>query len=198
LWNERYNSPGYLFGTEPADFLRRESNRLAAGQTALSIADGEGRNSVFLAELGLHVTAMDGSDVAVQKAHALAEARQVNVDFNVADIINWDWEARAYDAVIAVFIQFAGPTLRDAIFAGIERALVPGGLLLLHGYTPAQLRYNTGGPRALENLYTADLLADRFKGFEILHLEEYEAELSEGDRHVGRSALVDLVARRRP
>lgn len=196
MWNDRYNTPDYLFGTEPAAFLQREAHRLTTGQTALCIADGEGRNSVFLAQRGLEVTAMDGADVAVAKARALALQRGVTVDFHVADIAGWEWDARRYDAVVAIFIQFAAPPLRDAIFAGMLRALAPGGLLLLHGYTPAQLANETGGPRALENLYTADLLAERFRGLDILHLAEHEADLAEGRRHVGRSALIDLVARK--
>ena len=197
MWHDRYKAPGYLFGTDPAAFLGREAGRLVAGQTALCVADGEGRNSVFLAEQGLAVTAMDASDVAVDKARALAETKGVTVDFHVADIATWDWSARRYDVVVGVFFQFANPALRDAIFAGMVRALAPGGLLLLHGYTPAQLGHDTGGPRILENLYTSDLLGDRFKDLDILHLAEYEADLSEGSRHVGRSALIDLVAQRR-
>jgi SAM-dependent methyltransferase len=196
MWNDRYNTPDYLFGTEPAAFLQREAHRLTAGQTALCVADGEGRNSVFLAQRGLKVTAMDGSDVAVTKARALAAARGVTVDFHVADIAGWDWDARRYDAVVAIFIQFAAPALRDAIFAGMVRALAPGGLILLHGYTPAQLTHDTGGPRAPDQLYTPDLLAQRFRDLDILHLADYEAELREGSRHVGRSALIDLVARK--
>jgi SAM-dependent methyltransferase len=196
MWNDRYKAPGYLFGTDPATFLRREARRLMAGQTALCVADGEGRNSVFLAQKGLRVTAMDSSEVAVEKACALADARGVSVDFHVADIALWPWDAGRYDVVVGIFLQFAGPALRDEIFAGMVRALAPGGLLLLHGYTPAQLAYNTGGPRLLENLYTKELLNDRFKDLEILHLTEYEAELSEGSRHVGKSALIDLVAQK--
>jgi len=196
MWNDRYNTPDYLFGTEPAAFLQREMPRLSSGQSALCVADGEGRNSVFLAGQGLRVTAMDASDVAIAKAQALAAARGVSVDFHVADIAGWDWDARRYDAVIAIFIQFAAPPLRDAIFSGMIRALAPGGLLLLHGYSTEQLAHNTGGPRSIENLYTADLLADRFADLNILHLAEYEAVLAEGSRHVGRSALIDLVARK--
>lgn len=197
MWNERYSEPGYLFGTEPAAFLRREASRLSAGQTALCVADGEGRNSVYLAGQGLTVTAMDASEVAVEKARALARANSVTVDFHVADIARWDWTARPYDVVAGIFFQFAGPSLRDEIFAGMIRTLAPGGLLMLHGYTPAQLVHNTGGPRVLENLYTSELLRDRFRDLDLLHLDEYEVDLAEGRRHLGRSALIDLVARRR-
>jgi SAM-dependent methyltransferase len=197
MWNERYSEPGYLFGTEPAAFLRREASRLSAGQTALCVADGEGRNSVYLAGLGLSVTAMDASEVAVEKAQALARANSVTVDFHVADIARWDWTARPYDVVAGIFFQFAGPSLRDEIFAGMIRTLAPGGLLMLQGYTPAQLVHNTGGPRVLENLYTSELLRDRFRDLDLLHLDEYEADLAEGSRHLCRSALIDLVARRR-
>lgn len=197
MWNERYSEPGYLFGTEPAAFLRREASRLSAGQTALCVADGEGRNSVYLAGLRLSVTAMDASEVAVEKAQALARANSVTVDFHVADIARWDWTARPYDVVAGIFFQFAGPSLRDEIFAGMIRALAAGGLLMLQGYTPAQLVHNTGGPRVLENLYTSELLRDRFRDLDLLHLDEYEADLAEGSRHLGRSALIDLVARRR-
>ena len=198
MWNERYSEPGYLFGTEPAAFLRREAMRLSAGKTALCVADGEGRNSVYLAGQGLSVTAMDVSDVAVDKARTLAQAKGATVDFHVADITQWDWTTRSYDVVVGIFFQFAGPALRDQIFAGMVRTLAPGGVLLVHGYTPAQLAHNTGGPRVLENLYTADLLRDRFRDLDLLHLAEYEADLSEGSRHGGRSALIDFVAQRRP
>ena len=195
MWNERFSGDDYLFGTEPAEFVKRHAARLAPGQSVLSVADGEGRNSVYLAGLGHRVTAMDGSDVGVAKARRLAAERGAAVDFHVADIAAWDWAATAYDAVLGVFIQFAAPPLRAEIFAGMQTALRPGGLLL-HGYTPEQLAHGTGGPRAVENLYTADLLTAAFADLEILYLNAYEAEISEGAGHKGRSALIDLVARK--
>ncbi|MBE2278265.1 MAG: class I SAM-dependent methyltransferase [Rhodobacteraceae bacterium] len=196
MWDERFARDGYLFGTEPADFLRREAGRLAPASRLLCIADGEGRNSVWLAGQGHSVVAMDGSAVGMAKARRLAADRGVTVETHVADIADWDWTARPYDAVVAIFIQFAPPPLRDRIFAGLQAALRPGGLILLHGYTPEQIALGTGGPRAVEQLYTPALLRAAFAGMEILRLAAYRAEVDEGEGHSGPSALIDLVARK--
>ncbi len=196
MWNDRYAKPGYLFGTEPAQYLLNHKAYLKSGLTALAVADGEGRNSVYMAGQGVQVTAMDSSDVAVEKAHALAKAAGVEVDFNIADIAKWDWGATAYDLVVGVFIQFVGPEGRAAQFAGMKQAVKPGGHILLHGYTPKQLEFGTGGPPFLENLYTEDILREAFSDFEIVELKAYEREIDEGEGHSGMSALVDLVARK--
>ncbi|WP_102226032.1 SAM-dependent methyltransferase [Acidimangrovimonas sediminis] len=196
MWNDRYASDAYLFGTEPAAFLRAEAERIPPGSRVLMVADGEGRNSVYLAGLGHEVTAMDGAPNAVAKARKLAAARGVTVEFHVADIGTWDWTPEAYDAVAAIFIQFVGPEARRAVFEGIRRTLRPGGILLLHGYTPKQLDYGTGGPKAVENLYTEDQLRAELPGFEIDRLEAYEAHVDEGEGHSGQSALIDFVARK--
>lgn len=196
MWNERYAGADYLFGTRPAEFVVRHVGLLTPGMSVLSVADGEGRNSVWLAEQGLRVTAMDGAPNAVDKARRLAAERGVQVDFNVADITTWDWEARPYDAVLGVFIQFAPPPLRDAIFAGMRRAVKPGGLVMLHGYAPRQVGYGTGGPACADNMYTDAILRQAFDGFEVLTLTDYDAEISEGTGHSGLSALVDCILRR--
>ena len=128
-WNARYGREDYHFGEAPNAFLRDHAQLLAAGQSALCVADGEGRNSVFLAERGVAVTAFDFSPVAVAKAQRLAAARGVTVDFRLGDIYAWDWTAATYDAVIAIFIQFMSPGDRDAVFAGMKAAVKPGGLL---------------------------------------------------------------------
>lgn len=196
MWDARYNTPEYVFGTSPADFVRRQAPTLPARSNILCVADGEGRNSTFLASLGHSVTAMDGSAVAVAKARRLAAERGAVVEFHVADIQKWNWADAQFDAVFAIFIQFAPPAMRDEIFAGMIRTIKPGGMLYLHGYTPLQLTYGTGGPRVMDQLYTPELLTHSFAGLEVLRLAEYEAELTEGTGHHGQSALIDFVVRK--
>jgi len=196
MWNKRYARAGYLFGTEPAQFLTRQRAHLIPGARALAVADGEGRNSVFMASMGMRVTAMDASGVALEKARSLAAAHQVSVDYHEADVFSWDWAQEAYDLVAGIFIQFMGPQQRDQVFEAMKHTLKPGGTVLLHGYTPRQLEFGTGGPGQRENLYTKEILSQAFGDFEILNLKEYEMEIEEGRGHSGQSALIDLVARK--
>jgi len=195
-WDERYSTPDYLFGEEPNAFLASQAQRLPRSGKALAIADGEGRNGVWLAEQGLDVLSFDASPVGLEKARRLAEKRNVPVTTELIDIAVYDWPAAYFDVVVGIFFQFAGPDLRDAIFAGMERTLKPGGLLIIEGYGPRQLEYKTGGPGMVENLYSEALLATKFAGLEILQLQDHDVELAEGARHVGKSHLVDLVARK--
>jgi len=197
-WDARYDGKDYLFGTSPAAFLAAREDLLIAnaGKSALAVADGEGRNSVFMAQCGLDVTSMDTSAVGLAKARALAAQADVSVSFHLADLQAWDWSEDAFDIVVAVFIQFADPAFRTAIFEGMKKTVKPGGLILLHGYTPKQIDYGTGGPRIAENLYTSELLKTAFADFEILDLTAYDKHIKEGSGHAGTSALIDLVARK--
>ncbi|MAO03327.1 MAG: SAM-dependent methyltransferase [Citromicrobium sp.] len=197
FWDERYATDEYLFGTAPNAFLAREVHRLPPGSKVLAVADGEGRNSVFLAQHGHRVVATDISERALDKARALAERRAVEVEYRQANLAEWQWPAEAFDAVVGIFIQFAGPELREDIFDGIHRSLKPGGLLLLEGYREEQLAYGTGGPPNIENLYTEDGLRRAFSTWEIELLDAYDAEIEEGIGHSGKSALIDLIARKR-
>lgn len=194
MWDQRFDRDDYFYGTEPSQFLVAQAGRLQPGLRALAVAEGEGRNAVYLAERGLKVTAIDSSRVGLAKAQRLAAERAVHVDVQHADLGQWRWHPEAYDLVVAIFIQFAAPALRATIFAGMQQTLAPGGLLLLHGFTPAQLAYGSGGPPCAEQLYTPELLRDAFAGMEILRLEAYELDLKEGSGHVGQAALIDLVA----
>ncbi|MXQ14137.1 class I SAM-dependent methyltransferase [Microvirga makkahensis] len=195
-WNTRYSGEDYLFGTSPNAFLASQRHLLGPGQRALAVADGEGRNGVWLAEHGLRVTALDFSSAALAKARRLADSRGVEVSFVQADLAAWEWQESSFDVVAAIFIQFADPTLREAIFRGIRRTLAPGGLLLLQGYRPEQIQYGTGGPPHAENMYTAAMLREVFHDFEIVSLVEHDSVIQEGTGHYGMSALVDLVARK--
>jgi cyclopropane fatty-acyl-phospholipid synthase-like methyltransferase len=198
FWSARYRNAGddYLFGTAPNKFLAAQAAHFGEGMSVLSVADGEGRNSVWLAELGCAVTAIEISPVALEKATKLARGRHVAVDFMQADILNWTWPTSAFDAVVGIFIQFVGPTERARQLAGMKQAVQPGGLLFLQGYTPKQLEYRTGGPSAVENLYTEALLREIFSDWEIVLLHEHEDLIDEGRGHSGRSALIDLIARK--
>jgi SAM-dependent methyltransferase len=196
-WDTRFAGSDYFFGTEPNAFLVRAIRRVPAGQRVLLVADGEGRNGVFAAEQGYRVTTFDVSPVAVAKAQTLAAERGVDITTHVAGIEEWGWSPERVDAVAAIFIQFAPPGARARAFEGILRTLRPGGLLLLHGYTPRQLHYGTGGPSFAENMYTQELLREAFADHELLELTEYDAEIAEGPGHHGMSALIDCIVRKR-
>lgn len=196
-WNRRFDQADYLFGVEPNAWLREQAHRWTPGQRILSVADGEGRNSVWLARQGLVVDAFDIAEVGVAKARRLAADQGLTVNCTVADCDTFAWPDAAYDGVAAIFIQFADPALRARLFAHMRACLKPGGLLVLQGYTPQQLVYRTGGPPVASHLYTEPMLREAFAEMDLLTLREYEAEVSEGTGHRGRSALIGLVARRR-
>lgn len=196
FWDKRYSAPEYIFGVEPNAFLLSAKTRFAPGMRVLDIACGEGRNSVWLAEQGCVVTGVDVSPLALAKARALASARGVDIVFEETDLRRWDWPEAAFDAVVSIFIQFAAPEGRGRLFDQMARALVPGGLLLLQGFTPAQLHYSSGGPKEVSHLYTKEMLGALLASFEVEQLREYEAELHEGSKHSGRAALIDVIARK--
>lgn len=195
-WNRRYAGDSFLFGTEPNAWLRDHADALPPGGRVLSVADGEGRNSVWLARRGHQVDAFDVADRAVEKARAFAHHEGVAVNFAVADVDSSAWPQAVYDGVVAIFVQFADPQTRARLFERIVASLKPGGVLILQGYTPKQLEFRTGGPPILSHLYTEEMLRSSFAALVIDELKVYEAEVHEGQGHSGRSALIGLVARR--
>lgn len=195
-WNSRFSAQDYIFGTAPNRFLTEQAHRIAPASSVLAVADGEGRNGVWLAQQGHAVTGIDISEVGQEKAAKLAAERGVTLDLKLVDVGNWDWPEAAYDAVVAIFIQFADPAMRERIFTGMKRATKPGGLILMQGYRPEQIGYGTGGPSAVENLYTEELLRTAFDGWTTEHLEAHDSAIEEGAGHKGMSALIDIVARK--
>jgi len=195
-WNARFAREDFLFGEEPNAFLRTQAHWLRPRDSILCVADGEGCNSVWLAEQGYEVTAFDFAPNAVAKAKGLAQRRNVNVSHELGDAYTWSWAAKRYDALVAVFIQFLPPDFRDSVFGGMKSAVDDGGLFLLEGYRPEQVDYGTGGPPRREHMYTRAWLENMFSGWEILVLKEYDEVIQEGHAHNGISALIDLVARK--
>ena len=197
FWNERFNKDEFIFGKEPNEYLVEQTRKyLKLGSKVLCIADGEGRNGVWLAKQGMQVVGFDASDIALAKAKQFARDNQVEIEYSFSDTDSFDWQKNTYDAVVGIFIQFADPIMRKRIFEQTYETLKPGGIFILQGYTPKQLEYKTGGPSLIEHLYTEELIRGLAKNFEILDLYCYEKELNEGARHAGMSALLGLVAKK--
>ena len=197
FWNERFDKEEFIFGKEPNEYLvEKAKQHLKSKNKVLCIADGEGRNGVWLARQGMQVVGFDASDIALVKAKQFAKEHQVEVEYSFSDTDSYAWPENTYDAVIGIFIQFADPEMRARIFQQTYKTLKPGGLFILQGYTPKQLEYKTGGPSLIEHLYTEEMIRDLAKDFKILELVSYEKELSEGPRHTGMSAILGLVAKK--
>jgi SAM-dependent methyltransferase len=195
MWDKRFSTPDYVFGEEPNAFLVSQAALIGKGQ-ALAVADGEGRNSVWLAQQGLSVDAFDFSSPAIVKAQALAAKHKVKVNFTCSDWQSFDWPTAHYDLVAGIFFQFAAPDERAELFEKINKSIKPGGLLIIQGYGKNQLKYNTGGPGKLDHLYDDTLMRDAFAGYEVLVCNTYETSITEGAGHTGMSALVGFVARK--
>lgn len=196
FWDERFATETYIFGTEPNVFLASHRKLFTPGMRVLAVADGEGRNGIWLAQQGCDVLSVDISPIAIDKARKLAAQRDASLRFECVDLMQWQWPEAAFDAVICIFLQFASPAERKRLFDGFWTALKPGGVLLLEGYGVKQLQYSSGGPKKLSHLYTSEMLREAFGAWKIESLREYEAVLDEGPRHSGMAALVDLVARK--
>ena len=194
-WNERFSIEDYLFGADPAQALVKLEHYLIPQGDTLVIADGEGRNSVYLASRGFRVTASDSSTVANVKAKALAASQNVEVNYQVEDFFDIDWSAKQYDNIVGIFFQFIPPYKIKQVLRALRTAIKKGGTLLIHGYTPQQIELATGGPKDVSLMYNKELFEDVFESVEILVNKEYQIKLSEGSGHKGQSALIDFVAK---
>lgn len=194
-WDDRYADSDYLFGTAPNDFLKSVAERLPPNSRILCLADGEGRNGVYLATLGHKVTAVDQSRVGLEKAKKLAKQKQVSIETIKADLAEYDLGVESWDCIVSIFFHIPS-SVRAHIYPRIITALKPGSILILESYTPEQLNHGTGGPPIAELMLTKDELAQYFSEMNLEHLQELEREVIEGTGHTGLASVVQLLALR--
>ncbi|KAL7564100.1 hypothetical protein ACA910_012377 [Epithemia clementina (nom. ined.)] len=206
MWDERYGASGeFVYGTEPNDFLKDTwpTLGLAAGSKCLLLADGEGRNGVYLAQLGMSVTGVDISKVGLDKAQQLASERNVSIETQVADLATYDLGMEQWDAIVSISNHLP-PPIRERVLGAIPSALKPGGYFVLEGYTPEQLEYKTGGPPDAAMMYSREMLDEAFgsknddstKRLEIIRNEELVRTVVEGQYHTGKGAVVQFIGKK--
>ena len=194
-WDARYDSDEYLYGTEPNDFLREASGQIAPGGRVLCLAEGEGRNAVYLAGLGHQVVAVDQSRVGLEKARRLAASREVVLETVTMDLAELPIEPRGWDAIVSIWCHVPGALRRD-LHRRVVEGLRPGGIFILEAYTPRQLEYGTGGPPEPDRLMTLTALRGELEGLLLEVGAEVEREIQEGATHHGRSHVVRVLARK--
>ncbi|MFK7984793.1 MAG: class I SAM-dependent methyltransferase [Sandaracinaceae bacterium] len=192
MWNERYADAFASYGTEPNDFLREVASQLPEGPV-LCLAEGEGRNAVFLAERGHAVTAVDQSPVGLANAQKLAMERGVSLETAVADLADYDLGEGQWAAIVSVWAHIP-PSIRVPLHAACVRALRPGGAMVLEAYTPRQLeRPGVGGPPVTALLMTPDGLREELAGLRFERCAEVDRDVQEGRYHQGLSATVQVL-----
>ena len=195
FWDQNFSAAGFKYGTEPNAFLAQEANRLPAGADVLVPGDGEGRNGVWLAQQGHHVTAMDGSSVGLDKAQALAQERGVTVKTVLGDLADWAPAAASFDAVVLIYVHLP-PAIRERAHRRLAAGLRPGGWLLLECFHPEQLPRTSGGPKDVAMLYTPEQVAADFAGLlEPVMAWDGEELLSEGPGHQGLARVTRWIGR---
>lgn len=193
MWNERYAEAFASYGTEPNDFLREVAARIPDGPV-LCLAEGEGRNAVFLAHRGHAVTAVDLSEVGLSNAARLASERGVPLTTVLADLAEFDPGEARWAGIVSIWAHVP-PQVRARLHAACVRALRPGGAFVLEAYTPRQLgRPGKGGPSAVELLMTPEGLREELSGLRIERCVEIERDISEGRFHQGPSTTVQVLA----
>lgn len=194
-WDARYAEAGWAFGTEPNDFLREQAHQLPVGGCVLCLAEGEGRNAVWLAQQGFDVTGIDVASVGLEKARQLACERGVRITTVVADLASFEFGSAMWDGIVSIFAHVPVP-VRRRVHASVLTALKPGGVLLLEAYRPQQLERATGGPPDDERMLDLGRLRPELGALEWLLAREVERDVTEGRYHTGRASTVQLIARR--
>ena len=192
MWDERYSSEEYIYGKDPNEFLAKFCHHIRKGGKVLCIAEGEGRNAVYLAKQGYNVVAVDASAVGLKKAQQLAEEKGVNIQTIVADLADFHIEPNSWDGIVSIFAHVPA-ALRKALHRKIVAGLKPGAALLLESYRPDQLQYKTGGPPTADLMMTLESLELELQGLTFTHAVELDRDVIEGKFHTGKAAVVQIV-----
>jgi SAM-dependent methyltransferase len=192
MWDERYNAEEYAYGTTPNKFLEENINCIPKGKV-MSLAEGEGRNAVFLAKQGYSVTAVDASVVGLKKARKLAEDNGVVVEFIHADLADYDLGENKWDGIVSIFCPLPS-SLRKQLYKKVEAGLRQGGVFLLEAYTPDQVKHGTGGGSSVDTMQSKESLSHELAGLKFKHLIELERDVREGIYHTGIGAVVQAIA----
>ena len=193
MWDQRYGQDGWAYGTEPNDFLRSVADRVPPGPV-LCLAEGQGRNAVFMAGRGHRVVCVDSSAVGMARAAELAASRGLALETHVADLGDFDLGS-GWSGIIAIFAHFP-ESLRLRVHRGVVQALAPGGVFILEAYAPGQIELGTGGPPVPELLYDLEMLRQDLAGLELLHAEALGREVVEGRYHTGPARVVQVLGRK--
>lgn len=191
MWDERYSAEDYVYGKDPNQFLANAANKIPKGKV-LCVAEGEGRNAVFLAEQGYEVVAVDASAVGLEKARKLAAERGVSIQTIVSDLAHFDIEPESWDGVVSIFAHVP-PQVRKELHKKIVNGLRSGGVMILESYRPDQLKYKTGGPPTAEFMMTLEGLEQELKGLHFEYGFELDRDIVEGKFHTGKGAVVQII-----
>lgn len=193
FWNERYKTTNYLYGTEANTFLAENAHLLHG--PVLSLSEGEGRNAVFIASLGLHILGVDCSEVGLEKAQSLAKSRGVIIETEVADLAEYQPKEQHFGSIVSISAHLPS-SIRKKLYPLIEKSLKPNGIVLLEAYAESQLERNTGGPKDIDMLMSIKKLRKEFPNLKAILAREIDREVSEGEGHTGMASVIQYIARK--
>jgi cyclopropane fatty-acyl-phospholipid synthase-like methyltransferase len=200
LWDTRYGTDSYAYGSEPNEFFRSQLSDLSPGKILLP-GEGEGRNAVFAASLGWDVLAFDISKQGKNKAKKLAAARNVSIEYEVEELGQIYLPENHYDAIGLIYTHFP-PQVKSTYHAKLSSSLKRGGIIILEAFSKSHLEVSSknekpSGPQNLDMLFAVEDIIKDFSNYEIILLKEQEIDLNEGLYHIGRSSVIRFVGVKR-
>lgn len=195
MWNERFSKQEYVYGTEPNQFLVSAFEKLSLSGEVLAIAEGEGRNAVYLASKGLDVTAWDYAASGLEKTKRLAQSKNIHVTTELVDLNHADYKQNKWDGVVCVFGHFPDD-LKNKTLQGVKETIMPGGYFVTEVYSVYQIPYKSGGPKDEELLYRPEDFLGNFSDWRIIHFFMGEVVRNEGELHKGLSHVIQFIAQK--